>query len=185
MNYTPVVGMLPNLFDDVKHKKGVVVLTFKADKGFTLIEMMVVLAIIAILLTISMPTLESKNLRAQTTESIELTKTLKDSVTLFYLSAKKFPRNNSEAGIPKPEYLIGNYVQKIELVNGAFNITFGNKANAKLKGKQLTIRPMVVKDSPESPISWLCGNSPASDGMIAIGVNNTDISNYLLPMNCF
>jgi len=154
-------------------------------KGFTLLEMMVVLAIIAILLTISLPTFESKNLRAQTTESVELIKPLKDSVNLFYVSAKKFPRDNLEAGIPKAEYLIGNYVQKIELINGAFNITFGNKANAKLKNKVLTIRPMVVKDSPESPISWLCGNSPAPEGMIAVGANNTNIPGSLLPMNCF
>lgn len=154
-------------------------------KGFTLLEMMVVLAIIAILLTISLPAFESKNLRAQTTESVELIKPLKDSVNLFYVSAKKFPRDNLEAGIPKAEYLIGNYVQKIELINGAFNITFGNKANAKLKNKVLTIRPMVVKDSPESPISWLCGNSPAPEGMIAVGANNTNIPGSLLPMNCF
>lgn len=154
-------------------------------KGFTLLEMMVVLAIIAILLTISLPTFESKNLRAQTTESVELIKPLKDSVNLFYVSAKKFPRDNLEAGIPKAEHLIGNYVQKIELINGAFNITFGNKANAKLKDKVLTIRPMVVKDSPESPISWLCGNSPAPEGMIAVGANNTNIPGSLLPMNCF
>jgi len=177
--------MLKNLSDETQMKKELFVPSGRAEKGFTLIEMMVVLAVIAILLTISMPAFESKNLRAQATESVELTKTLKESVALFYFSEKKFPRNNVEAGIPKPEYLIGNYVQKIELINGAFNITFGNKANAKLKGKVLTIRPLVVKDSPESPISWLCGNSPAPVGMIAVGANNTDISNYLLPMNCF
>jgi len=154
-------------------------------KGFTLIEMMVVLAIIAILLTISLPTFESKSLRAQTTESVELIKTLQEKVALFYMSEKKFPRNNIEAGIPKAEFLIGNYVQKIELINGAFNITFGNKANAKLKAKILTIRPLAVKDSPESPISWLCGNSAVPERLIAVGANNTNIPNYLLPMNCF
>lgn len=158
---------------------------YKNIKGFTLIEIMVVLAIIAILMTISLPTFESKNVRAQTTESVELIKTLKESVALFYMSAKKFPRNNIEAGVPKAEFLIGNYVQKIEVLNGAFYITFGNKVNAKLKDKVLTIRPMVVKDSPESPISWLCGNSPTPEGMVAVGVNNTNIPSALLPMNCF
>lgn len=159
--------------------------TLKNLRAFTLIEMLVVLAIIAILLTISLPTFEAKNLRAQTVESVELIKTLKDSVNVFYVSAKKFPRNNSESGIPKAEHLVGNYVQKIELENGAFHIFFGNKANVKLKDKVLSVRPMVVKDSPESPISWLCGNSPVPEGMVAVGVNNTNVPNYLLPINCF
>jgi type IV pilus assembly protein PilA len=181
----PAVGMPLSLFAEPDIKKGVAMPIYKTIKGFTLIEMLVVLAIIAILATISLPTFESKNLRAQTIESVELTKTLKESVALFYTSVKKFPRNNLEAGIPKAEFLIGNYVQKIELVDGAFQITFGNKANAKLKDKVLTIRPMVVKDSPESPISWVCGNSAVPQGMIAVGANNTNIPNYILPMNCF
>lgn len=157
----------------------------KLAKGFTLLEMMVVLAVIAILLTFALPSYESKNVRAQIAESVELIKTLKESVTLFYMSAKKFPRNNLEAGVPKAEFLIGNYVQKIDVLNGAFNITFGNKVHNKLKGKVLTIRPMVVKDSPESPISWLCGNAHVPEGMVAVGANQTDIPNTLLPINCF
>ncbi len=157
----------------------------KSTTGFTLLEMMAVLAVMAILLLISLPSFESKNTRAQINESIELIKPLKDSMALFYLAEHKFPRTNLEAGIPKAEFLIGNYVQTIVLENGAFHITFGNKVHAKLKNKILSVRPMVVKDSPESPISWLCGNDVAPTGMIAIGSNKTDIANSNLPMNCF
>jgi type IV pilus assembly protein PilA len=160
-------------------------LTNTSAKGFTLLEMMVVLAVMAILLTISLPSYESKTVRAEIAESTDLIKTLKESVTLFYMSAKKFPRNNLEAGVPKADFLIGNYVQNIEVLNGAFHITFGNKVHGKLKDKILTIRPMVVKDSPESPISWLCGNARVPDGMVAVGANKTDIPNTLLPLNCF
>ncbi len=159
--------------------------TMKGTRAFTLIEVLVVLAVLAILLTISLPTFESKNVRVQTLEAIELTKTLKDSINLFYISTQKFPRNNAEAGIPKAEHLIGNYVKKIELANGAFHIEFGNKASARIKGKVLSLRPMVVYNSPESPISWLCGNSPVPSGMTAVGLNNTNIENRYLPINCF
>ena len=124
-----------------------------------MIEMMAVLAVIAILSMIALPSFESKSTRAQINESIELIKNLKDSVNLFYMSEHKFPRNNLQAGIPKPEFLIGNYVQHIDFVNGAFHITFGSKTSGVLKNKILSIRPIVVKDSPESPISWLCGNA--------------------------
>jgi type IV pilus assembly protein PilA len=155
------------------------------NNGFIIIEMMVVIAIIAILSTIALPSFEYKNVRAQTVESVELIKTMKDSVNLFYSAQHKFPRNNLQAGIPKPEQLIGNYVQRIDFVNGAFHITFGNRVNTRLRDKVLSIRPIVVKDSPESPISWLCGNAKVPDGMVAVGENKTDIENSYLPMNCF
>ena len=157
----------------------------RISKGFTLLELMIVLAVIAILATIAMPSFKSNNTRAQVVESVELIKTLKENVFLFYQLQKKFPRDNSEAGIPKAELLIGNYVERIEYVKGSFNITFGNKANSMIKKKVLSIRPMVVKNSPESPISWVCGNSAVPEGMIAVGVNETNIANQYLPINCF
>jgi len=159
--------------------------TMKALTGFTLIELIVVLAIMAILALMAMPSVEPKYTRAQINESIDLTKNLKESVTVFYMANQKFPRNNLEAGIPKPEFLMGNYAQRIDLENGTFQITFGNRANGSLKNKILSIRPIVVADSPESPISWLCGNASVPAGMIAVGTNRTDIANHLMPINCF
>lgn len=157
----------------------------KLALGFTLVEMMAVLAIMAILLLISLPSFESKSTRAQVNESLELIKPLKESVAFFYLAERKFPRNNVEAGVPKAEFLIGNYVQSISVENGAYHINFGNKVHGKLKNKILSIRPIVVKDSPESPISWLCGNDTVPAGMVAVGANKTDVDNIYLPMNCF
>ena len=156
----------------------------KRSLGFTLLEMMAVLAIMAIVLLISLPSFEAKNTRAQINESIELIKPLKENIALFYLAEHKFPRTNHEAGIPNAEFLIGNYVQSIALENGAFHITFGNKIHAKLKNKILSIRPLVVTGSPESPISWLCGNDAEPEGMVAIGINKTDVANSNLPINC-
>jgi type IV pilus assembly protein PilA len=158
---------------------------FKTALGFTLLEMLFILVIIAILATIAMPSFSSKVARAQISESIDLIKTLKDSVALFYVAQQKFPRNNLEAGVPKPEFLIGNYVQRIDVINGGFHIVFGNKVPKDVANKILSIRPMVVDGSPESPISWLCGNSRVPDGMIVIGENKTDLPVDLLPINCF
>jgi type IV pilus assembly protein PilA len=155
------------------------------DKGFTLLELMVVVAIIAILAALALPSLEPKYTRAQIVESVDLLKNLKENINLFYVTTKKFPRDSSEAGIPKPEHLIGNYVERIDYVAGSFDIKFGSKAAGRLKGKILSIRPIVVVDSPESPISWVCGNASPPAGMVAVGVNKTNIENQFLPLNCY
>jgi type IV pilus assembly protein PilA len=156
----------------------------KATSGFTLLELMVVLAVMAILAMIALPSLTPKYTRAQINESLDLLKNLKESINVFYLAEKKFPRNNAEAGIPKPEFLLGNYVERIDFDTGAFHIIFGNKVTGVLKNRVLTVRPMVVAESPESPISWVCGNSSVPTGMMAVGQNKTDIDNIYLPLNC-
>lgn len=157
----------------------------KNNRGFTLLEMMAVLSVIAILSLIAMPSLDSRVVRSQIVESLDLVRPLKDSVSVYYLATKNFPLDNKEAGLPKPELLIGNYVTRIELVKGAFHITFGNKVNALLRNKILSIRPIYVKNSPESPISWVCGNASIPDGMLAAGDNFTTLKNSQLPVNCF
>jgi type IV pilus assembly protein PilA len=157
---------------------------FKSGKGFTLLELIVVVAIIAILSLIAMPSLDSKLSRSQIIESVELIKSYKERVSLFYSVSKNFPHSNVDVEIPKAEFLIGNYVQRIDLEDGAFHFTFGHKAIGKLKNKVLSIRPMVVVGSPESPISWVCGHSKIPEGMSALGKNKTDISSNLLPFNC-
>lgn len=157
----------------------------KKNAGFTLMELMVVLAVMAILAMLAMPSVAYRTTRTQIGESLELIKTMKESVNLFYVVSKKFPHNNIDAGIPKAELLIGNYVERIDLVDGAFNITFGKKAHSAIANKVLSLRPMVVKGSPESPISWVCGMSPVPEGMIASGANETTVSPSYLPLGCF
>ena len=155
------------------------------QSAFTLVEMMVVLSIIAILALMATPSMEYKTSRIQVVESVELLKSLKETVSEFYLEQKHFPLDNLEAGIPRPEKLVGNYVQEIELVNGVFNIKFGNKATKHLQNNVLSIQPVVVKDSPDSPISWVCGGSQVPINMMAMGKNITNIQSPYLPLNCF
>ena len=155
------------------------------NSGFTLIEVLAVLAVVAILLTLAVPSLAYRTTRTQINESLDLIKNMKENVNLFYIASKKFPRTNDEAGLPKAEFLIGNYVQRIDLVDGAFNITFGKKAHGAIANKILSVRPLVVKGSPESPISWSCGLASVPEGMIASGVNQTDINPSYLPITCF
>ena len=114
-------------------------------QGFTLVEMLVVLAIIAVLFTLALPSPGSSLTRTQVTEALTLIEDFKALAVEHYKLTGEFPVDNKKLGIPKAELLVGNYVTKIEVEKGAFHIYFGNKANAPIKDKVLSVRPVVVK----------------------------------------
>lgn len=154
------------------------------NKGFTLIELMVVVAIIGILASIAMPQYQTYIQRSEMADPISMATFVRENVTGYYLENLSFPETNSEANIPDMDKLIGNRVTGIEVENGAFHITMGNYASAALQGKVLTFRPAVVTDSPTSPISWLCGYVEPVTGMEAVGENRTDVDESFLPSAC-
>ena len=109
---------------------------------------------------------------------------LKPSIRDFYRDRGLFPADNSSAGVPAPEYLLGQYVAGIDVADGAMHIHFGQKSHARLSGTTLTIRPVYVTANPTSPISWNCGLSAAPDGMTAQGEDRTDVPSTFLPAVC-
>lgn len=154
------------------------------NDGFTLIEMLVVIAIIAILAMIAMPSPDPTIARRQVIESMELVEDYKKLVAFYHKSTQVFLKDNKEAGIPAADKLLGNYVDRIDLKDGAFHVHFGNKAHPNIKNKTLSIQPVMVKGSPESPISWICGKAAVPAGMQAVGENRTDLELKDLPLGC-
>jgi type IV pilus assembly protein PilA len=153
-------------------------------RGFTLIELMIVVAIIGILAGIAIPAYQDYTIRAQVVEAFSLASELKPSVQDYRKERGRLPADNSAAGVPEPQLLIGNYVKRIEVANGALHIEFGNLANKNIVGAIVTLQPLVVKGSPASPMSWRCGRRSVPQGMEAMGENRTSIDSKYLPSSC-
>ena len=152
--------------------------------GFTLIELMIVVAIIGILASIAIPAYQDYTIRAQVAESFSITGEMKLSIKDFYKDRGRFPSNNIEAGVPEAKHLIGNYVKTVVVADGAMHVEFGNHVNRHLEGQILTIRPIFVSASPTSPTSWTCGYRAPPDGMEAVGEDRTTLAARHLPASC-
>ena len=153
-------------------------------RGFTLIEAMVVVAVVAILATLALPMIQGRFVRDQIVEAIKLAELAKGPIAASWTATRRMPADNAEAGLPPPDRIVGNLVGSVAIDNGAVHVTFANPASASLQGKTLTLRPAVVEDAPIVPIAWVCGNAPVPAGMTVHGANRTSVASALLPINC-
>jgi type IV pilus assembly protein PilA len=152
--------------------------------GFSIVELIFVLAILGVLMAMAIPALQGMALRRQVQDSLALARLAEAGVQARWSAAKKMPANNAEAGLPVPEKMISNTVSRVDVSDGAVTITFGNNAGKALHGKRLTLRPAVVVDTPMVPAAWLCHNVPAPIGMEVRGENVTDVPPEWLPVEC-
>ncbi|QEA14420.1 pilin [Comamonas flocculans] len=162
----------------------------KVQQGFTLIELMIVVAIIGILAAVALPAYQDYTIRAQVAEGPSLTGGMKAAIADFYAAKGTWPADNAEAlcgatgatcaGSAATDNK-GNYISQIAVLNGAMNVTYGNKANAKIATKVLTIRPGV---DAAGNISWICGTAAAPGGVTAAGADATTVDARYLPTSC-
>ena len=156
----------------------------KKHTGFTLIEMLVVIGVMAILAGIAIPSFLYRTVRNQITLALPLADIAKKPTEAAWLAALPFPANNAEANLPPAEKIVSNYISAISVESGAVNITFGNQANNAIKGKVLSLRPAVVEGTNLVPVSWICANGPVPGQMTVKGENNTTIAPEFLPNQC-
>ncbi len=153
-------------------------------RGFTLVEMMVVVGIVAILALMAIPTYQDKFIRDQVAEALPLADLAKPPVALSWAVLQTLPADNAAAGLPVAEKIVNNFIGSVAVQGGAINITFGNKANRAIFGKVLSLRPAVVEDAPIVPVTWVCGYASAPDKMTVKGENETNIPPGYLPIRC-
>ncbi|EPI4522726.1 pilin, partial [Neisseria gonorrhoeae] len=88
------------------------------QKGFTLIELMIVIAIVGILAAVALPAYQDYTARAQVSEAILLAEGQKSAVTEYYLNNGEWPKDNDSAGVASSGEIKGKYVQSVTVANG-------------------------------------------------------------------
>ena len=144
-----------------------------------------VIAIIAILATLALPSQFGQITQKRLIENIDLVERYKAPIEQYYYThGGNFPEDNAAAGLPDPNQIIGNYLEKMEVRDGVMHLYLGQKLPEKLRNNILSIRPVYVEDSINSPVSWICGYNSIPNGMVAAGTNLTDIEKLFLPGRC-
>jgi type IV pilus assembly protein PilA len=182
------------------------------QKGFTLIELMIVVAIIGILAAIAIPAYQDYTIRSQVTEGLNLAASVKAEVAEYYAQYGRWPTaitgqvgtlGHAAGQIPSGKYVSAVTIGAADGANGAgpgtIYITFSNQgnfvANAKLNGLVLALRPTLSganAAASNEDVIWLCGRNtgsgdahqPANQPPSADNVAATTIDNKYMPANC-
>ena len=129
----------------------------KKQQGFTLIELMIVVAIIGILAAIAIPAYQDYTIRAQVSEGLSLSAGAKAAVAEFYQDQGGWPTDNTQAGVEQSTNIKGQYVTQVDVTNNVITVTYGNKANKNIKLKTLKL---TAADNTGS-VGWTCAAGTA------------------------
>jgi len=148
------------------------------QKGFTLIELMIVVAIIGILAAIAIPAYQDYTIRSQVTEGLSLASAVKAGVAEYYANYGSWPADLATLGYTSNPS--GKYVTSVAVSSGDIQILYGSQANSNIAAAELDLRPGL---SGNNDVIWNCGyHAPVGSNLG--GSNGTSILAKYLPANC-
>ena len=138
------------------------------SRGFTLIELMIVIAIIGILASLAVSAYQTYTVRAQVSEGLNFAAGAKGPIVEAYTLSGAAPANRVAAGMtPAATDSSGNYVSAVEITDGRVDVTFsGSLAHQDIVGMTLSLTPY---ETAGQTIVWRCGNAPAPGGSLLNG----------------
>jgi len=163
----------------------------KNQSGFTLIELMIVIAIIGILASIAVSSYQTYTIRAQVGDGINMAAYAKTPIVDAFVNDGEPPTGRTQAGMtPDPTDTISNYVTSVDVRNGTVEVSYGNRANSRIAG---TVLYLIPYETPNLGVVWVCGNAiPPADaapmgtqaGSQTAFIGDTTVPNRYLPSSC-
>lgn len=153
------------------------------QRGFSLIELMIVVSIIGILASIAMPAYQDYSVRAQVSDGFVLLHNVKQAIAESFTVTGVMPASRAEANLPAAANSTqSKYVAGVDVdTGGAIIVQYGNSANAQISGKTIQLTPYIQADRS---IVWRCGNADAPGGATTATYSAGTMNTNFMPQIC-
>jgi type IV pilus assembly protein PilA len=140
----------------------------KSGRGFTLIELVIVILLIGVLTSLAVSAYQTFTVRAQIGEGINFAAAAKGPIIDAYNNGGVAPANRAAAGMtPRSTDSRGSYVAAVEITHGRIDVTFGGPlAHQDIVGKSVSVTPYEADDKS---VTWRCGNAAVPAGKLLVG----------------